>query len=884
MNEAAENIEKDPSSAGAMAAFAAMEELIKDPELRAFAAQGDNVAKAANPVPIIPRFDLTGMLARSKSPFTRALAYHLGTESVGLEGGATTPTGAIQAKKQLQGQYWTQAWQVIAPALKEYLEDIGSSENMLTRMPGSGGYQAFQEEVYIQIKDWYPGRPVNAGVEKAAKAIADVMERIHTDAQQPGWGIGDFISRSLPGFENVPKDRTYIPRAWDEARWRNALDEREGIGKANLEKLIFKGYKMATPSLSNEQASILARRFVASTSNRAWGRADEWDLAFGQNNYIKLRTLLREADIDEDTVTGILDAIQIRQNEPGVSPHGKRRAMIDERAFIYDREGNPFFVHDLLDKNALDVFNSYADHMAGRIALARVRIPNPAGGENIVNGIYSDGEFKALLRANRDWHIENKTPESHAVRKSGEVDYRTGPLGRPENASLQFIYDRIKGVPDERYLNSNLYEYMEEWRRFNSSRLMGQVGIAQTGETSFPIAHLDLQAALEKMPAMKRIMDGDKSVLNDEFFREIETIAIGHERLHGDYYNTVDEIAEQGVFPIAHKDSHWWRQFKKINRALERGVYELSGMSFMQQQQHRLVAGMFFNNLAVRGKGLLKSDWWNSGNKARLAQLGIDEDMAARIQAQIEKYSDTIQGRNLEVRIDRLNLHKWNDIEARYAAQSGAYRAAHKFIQSNDPTNSAWFMSHPIAKLIFQFRSFPMTAYANQFLYNIHTFDPKSFNAFVWTTTWAAVMRALQVHINALGKSPALAERYRERYLSPAELAKAGFERAGWASIIPMGIDTGASLLGLESPFNARTSGQPGSIITGNPASSMLQDLSRGMGGVSRTLMGGELISEPEARALTRMLPLQNLIGIGAMLDTMVSPLPDKAPYKYNRY
>jgi len=95
-----------------------------------------------------------------------------------------------------------------------------------------------------------------------------------------------------------------------------------------------------------------------------------------------------------------------------------------------------------------------------------------------------------------------------------------------------------------------------------------------------------------------------------------------------------------------------------------------------------------------------------------------------------------------------------------------------------------------------------------------------------------------------------------------------------------MVIDQGASVLGRDAIFNATSSGQPTEVIGGFPGKSMFDEFARGMSGVSRMALGGKAISEPEARALTRMLPFQNVWGITQALDAIVSPLEDRAPYR----
>lgn len=875
------------SSTVGAAQIGTVPELIKDPSFRAFAAQRDEVPRSA--VPLGRRIDLTGILGTSRNPIMRALGHAFGTESVGLKTldgrDVAAPTGAYQEMRRITSAYMASYGQVESAAWQKYLKHNGYADNVVNRNFNDDLKRAFYRDIFEYVRDLYPNKVYPPGVKEVGDEMRRITAEMLKDLQNPGRHVGE-VWRPVEGADLIQDNPFYMWRMISHNSVNGAID---AFGIEPMIALFTKAFKQKQPQLSNAQADKLASRYVKSVVGRASGGEDQWSVAFAMGNYGRLRTLLKAAGMDPQDIEDILSQLNLREGDAGRPVNLKRRALLDERAEItvmnrMTGDQHVLKVSDLLVQDANHLFSTYIRRMAGRVAMARIKIPHPHGGL-LVDGITSDAEFSALERVARDWYREQRWFEDPTLTKfEGDIptDFRSLSTSPYELESLRFIRDRTLGVPDPRQ-TTDYANYMRDIRRFNSMRLMGQVGLAQAGEHAFPAAHLGIRAVIEKVPAFRRVLQGDRKVLTDQFFREIEAMGIGGERLHGFYYNTLDELGDLPFQP----PENFSATYKSIQRGLEKGermVYELSGMSAFQSYQHRAVAHTFIQWFADTSKDMANTGWWNRNDMRRLKQLGIDEQMARRIQDQVSAHSTVENGMLTGRKITRLNLDAWTDLEAKVKLEQGAFRAAHKFIQTNDPTNSAWWMSRPTAQMLLQFRSFPQTAYANQFLYNIHMADPKTVSAFLWSMMWAATMRVVQVHANAIGKGTAAAERYKERYLNTEELAKAAFERSGWSSILPMGIDTLNTLTGGEGVFNSRTSGQPTGAIFGNPLVSAVNQFARGAAGIRRTVQGGPALSESEARQLLgAILPFQNIFGVTNALNLMVSPLPDRAPYKFAR-
>lgn len=127
-------------------------------------------------------------------------------------------------------------------------------------------------------------------------------------------------------------------------------------------------------------------------------------------------------------------------------------------------------------------------------------------------------------------------------------------------------------------------------------------------------------------------------------------------------------------------------------------------------------------------------------------------------------------------------------------------------------------------------------------------------------------------------------EEYKEKYLTPWELGKAGFQRAGWSSIIPMTVDTGLGMAGQPGMFNARTTGQTSDLLFGNPTMSFMDNLSKGLGGTINSLADGRSPSQAEIRQLVGLAPFSNLLPITAGLSYLIQDLPERSPARRLEY
>jgi hypothetical protein len=152
-------------------------------------------------------------------------------------------------------------------------------------------------------------------------------------------------------------------------------------------------------------------------------------------------------------------------------------------------------------------------------------------------------------------------------------------------------------------------------------------------------------------------------------------------------------------------------------------------------------------------------------------------------------------------------------------------------------------------------------------------FSLVSFVHFSASAALGAAVYMGQTHLQSIGRSDR--EKFLSDRLSPTKIAEATFQRAGWASFLPMGVDFGAEALGLDPLFDTRASGLTSKWF-GNPTGDLINKLHKGIGGAAATVTRGSPFTQPDARRLLSVLPFQNFLPWMNTYNAFIRSLPEK--------
>lgn len=240
-------------------------------------------------------------------------------------------------------------------------------------------------------------------------------------------------------------------------------------------------------------------------------------------------------------------------------------------------------------------------------------------------------------------------------------------------------------------------------------------------------------------------------------------------------------------------------------------------------------------------------------NAVRMADMGMSDELIARIQTQMQKFD---QGRKVG---DAINWNKWDDQEAAEeligVIHRGMFQTLQKSLLGESPM---WMVNSSMGRLIGQFRRFGLTAAEKMTARQVIGFqDKQALLTGVMGVTWAGLLYYARVHVNAAGKENA--EEYIDEQLKPAALARGVMTMWNMSGLAADLVSVGETMFG---------SGRP---VTGTaPAAALgvLKDI-----GSAGQAVGGTVFGDKEAKdavaGVTRLMPGANSVPLTYFLNEL---------------
>lgn len=815
------------------------------------------------------QMDLGGQMGTSPNVITRMFS-SLVQDGVGKVGHAINPIAVTEDMSRFFEGYTASFQQTYAPALAAYVKANGAG--FLGR---AAAEREFNEQVAKMIRDRDPDIAVryHPEVVKMGRKISALQNDIRKLLNNPKMREG-LEARSVAGFEELAENPHYLMRVWDHSKVSEAFVT---YGKDSIDELLRGAIRSANPEMTEKMIASLARGFSKSIIDRAHGVDDAALRIMGGDNIEATEQFLRQstgiADDEIDEIMSFLRSKMEKADDAGRSPRGKHRLLLNEKfrlpqVYRY-KEGvmdeNGLGIEDLLVNDANYLFHRYARQTAGLAALARFQIKDPVTGEMIIDGITKDSEFEKVL---------------DLVKRRAAEDAKDGKMGsskalQTDLKNLQFAYDYIRGRPTGQ-LSENMEDFLRLARKFNYTRLMGQVGFAQVPEFGRMVAHLGVKAAFSQAPALRRVLnESGESVRKSGIAADLENVLMyGTERFRAVHSYRTDDLSGS---PTSLDRGRFRDRLEAKADDLSRFTSDISGMNAANTVLQTWTASALIQkwaNFAHTGKGL-------SG--ARLADLGLGQEMTDRIKAQFLKEGnfEYTKGAISGKKVLRANFDNWDDLEAREAFISAAYRQARYIIQANDIGNLHRIMGNSLAKTIMQFRTFMLGSWVKGTLKLAHFRDTPAIASVFLGSALAGLTYVVQTKLKALTRGDR--DEYERRMLTFENIGAAAFARVGEASIIPMITDSAAPFLGMDPLFShTRTTSQASDIAFGNPTGNLLDTAQGGLGGAASALVDGRTLSQDEARKLFSLLPLQNTVPATVLFNGLIRDLPAYAPRDRN--
>jgi len=681
----------------------------------------------------------------------------------------------------------------------------------------------------------------------------------------------------VQGAENIADNLNYLNRVHSPIKYDKILSTPGGksyltnfLVKAmnDADEVMLKGRKQKP--LTQAQKVTIAENLIDIVGRSRFSRGGV-NLDFIVTSMQKretLRSALRDhTNMKPDEIDNMIN--KIFKVKPGQTTEGgasylKRRIRFNE-GFT---DGKTNF-SDLLENNAEGLFLNYTHSAMGDVALAH-------------KGIKSHGDFVRL----RDEIV--KDYDTSQINKPGWKGRLAKWRMENELDALDMAYDFIKGRPlalDPASPGATAGRFI---RKLNYSRVMNQVGSANMSEMGNLTGLVGWKAAMENIPELRRMMkrleNGERS---DEFIKEIdETLGgVGNHSVIQQVTNRLDDFGSD-MAPDAVTTAE--NRLDQLNRFTNTWSGQFMSTSAMQI----VTVSQMTQNFAkhAMGKGVVPFSKMRFGKnrmsdkqiEARMNDAGISPTMLKKILNEFKTHTKFVDG-ELGTKIARTNFDKWAS-ETRATYIMAMRRIAHRVVQQADIGERAYFgylksigmnADGHLGQIAYQFRSFMFTSWAKQFLYGLKMRDAIVFDQFMNSMLWGGMMFAAQTSVVGLAH-PNQKEFY-ERRLNPETIAKAAFQRAAFASILPIGANMVNSMFSDNPIFGYRTSGLDTNIITGNPTYSLIfQKFIPTMKAISQSTFNPErTFSQADGQKAIGILPYQNLWGLQNFLRALTSHLPE---------
>lgn len=808
------------------------------------------------------RIDVTGQMTTSSNPLTRSIGAALGEDSAGFTDHSVVADPASSRATALERRMVGNFVGTYHAEQNAYLKEQGIGR--MSPIKAERARRDFGKAVRDYLMDPHPPADTPATVRRAGDNLRQRLSEWHDELT--GSGLGTF-----------DKDPHYFP----------LVSSPDAVSRADVEiqaetmhEFIRQAIRKQNPDLDEKLLTRMAEGYWRNLRKGVYGIEDDMSRALGTGDRDAFKEALNSSleaggklsDEDLETIAkAVFDAVDEIPQKGGDKPsfgnrHLKRRTVMDHNftATLKKRNGETvqMKVADLFDADPEVVFRRYSRVMSGRVALANTIVENPSKpGMMLINGIRSDSDVARIKDAIiESWRKEGVPSSDRRVQN--------------DVANVDFMYKRITGTPvwDQ---SSALAMWGRRIRDTQFIRLMSNMGLNQVQEFSKIVALTGYKAAWRQLPSIKSMVKSTAGSLKHrtELERELQDLTgIGVDYLHGRRALRVDDdrIGESATGPVMRRADLALDVMSEITS-------HISLMRAIQDTQQRWAMSAISQQMAQMARrvstpdGSLDLSLLSKADVDRLASIGMGRNDLEALFGQILKHGE-FDGE----RLSKLNAEGWDPaVVSKFRVFIGRY--TDRLIQQNDVGGLAKWMSHPVGAMVIQFRAFVFGAWGKSTLWTANHLrgDPR-------LLVMLAAEMAMGSATYAVRMSPLLLEedgwdKFEEKVLNPAALAKNGWARTATASILPSLIDTALSATPAGPQFtNARSSGSATALWIGSPAVDQLDSALRFSKGALGSAFSDEWdFTQGDAKAGVRaFVPWGNWLPVAYGFSALTRGLP----------
>jgi len=720
------------------------------------------------------RFDISSQLNRSPDPIVRRFRETFVNDPVV---GNTKGDTAIDWKNRTQYQTMYDYMNYREIALRSF-KNANRDVSFKSQFDIEEKFEALMSDLkefperFVGSKEITP--EMNKLSQLATKAFDNTLDIVAQTGRE-GWD--EIAGRRVPN---------YIPHVHSPSKVMRAIDD---YGQDQVEQVFAHALRDMKADLGDKVFSRMIKRIVGKISNsRYYGQETDLARAFQGSNTAVIREFLEDLDLTEEQVQAILNKIQ-KGSGNTLDPNARTRLpfQLNERIDIKNNKTgtiDSLSVKDLTDRNLTRLLKRYNQQVLGAAAMARF------------GNFKNNKEYVDFLKE---------------VKERGEANPKYKNIYR-DVENIEVIVSSLTGKQSPLERNGDPNGFMRRMARlaqdYNFLRLFGQVGFAQGAELYQAVSEVGLKTFLEANPGFKDILNklrAGEVKFDDEILEELRSqgVPVGLDKF---MHSPVGRLDNELDIPLDSTGSRLDATELYAAKA-KRFVADISFLNPMTMYS-QIIAGRGLalkisnnvNDLIKKHKTTKIFSKLSKGDQIRYKYFGWNEKEFNEIADQISKHSVYKDGK-----YQGIGLDNWTPT-ARSHYSVGMQRFIDRVVQRNDVgTMNRWFTSD-YARIITQFRTFTLGSYTKQLMSRLYVLaetrgkDFHTYSAFMASMIGAVQFYAVQQYINSFGRSDQ--KKFLEKRLSPENLAKIGFLRSSWSSLIPGAIDTALYPFMDDLPFS----------------------------------------------------------------------------------
>jgi hypothetical protein len=789
------------------------------------------------------RFDYYAKFQRSENPFVRQIGDLLLADGVGKTGADSARTFNASEFAELERQTYRGRFSVAAEtAFDKYAERAGL--NWADRLHTSEEATKFFRDVTKAVRG-------DADALARTPEVAGLVSELRTMHQEI---LEKLKFYGVEGADMVDVNPEYMMRKFNHDNI-SLLVKNHG---ERVYEMVGMALRRRRPELDAAKANRIGKAYIEKVRELHYEPMTGKAFITDQDKAL-LRDSFKDHNMDPEDIEDLMDLILGHQKaseaDAGKSARMKTRTRLDENFEMsyFDADGNTqkIGMADLFENDARVLFDTYTKQTSGLLGLAKV-------------GIRSESDFTGWKRDATKWAKENfADAEAHKAAMQDADNIYNYILGRPMSGESFGKLERMARV----------------LRDFNFFRLMGQAGFAQVAEIGNLVGLAGWRAMGQHMPEVAYILKAAKGrAIDDVLQRDLINLGgFGSEvGAHHPLMRDINELEGSHNLTkaemLARKASHatnYMSGMAGINTVLK----NVAGRAFAQK-----FVDMALGNLQIvrrSGADIPEVFGLNAKELKRLASVGLDRTTLTSALRDLKKYA-TVEGPTHK--LTSIDYEKWAKAnpDTYDAFRIAMFRETRRAVQEQTIGETAWWMHTSVGKVLTQFRSFSLVAWNKQFLFGVNHMSPEVATAWSASMLFAGLSYVAQTSLN-YAHSPAELE----KRLAPQNIAASAFQRAGFSSIMPMGISTIGTAAFNVDPFQfGRTTGQSTNLITGNPTYDLAFNKLYGtLNNTAQSFLTSDHVwTKNDMKHLGGLLP--NLIGVRNLVHGMADEFPRTNPLR----